>query len=204
MQSMRPMASVGAVNAAQRPSLGALIRPADQRSAQVPRVDVSVVDAISNAGRAAATRKARVLQQLAQYATGPVTPTIDLTAPLNLDQRHKTLSSAYKVIPERLTGMVIERRAEAMRADDGVNRVVQSGRNPLGPGWNEGPPHMQRERRPDKKTLDAAKRMRESGNGLSASIARGQGMLKAGSIKDLNTESLRKAMAGPTTKNAPG
>ena len=194
------MASVGAVRNAQavsRPISGATERPVATPQARARTAGPAVVDDISAAGRQAAAKRSQTLRQLERYATGPVTPKIDLTAPQNLDQTHKTLSTSREVIPSRLTGMVIEKRAEAMRSSDGLNRRVQSGQNPLGPGWTAGPPEAQRAHRPGKDILDAAKKMRETGTGMSASIARGQGMLKAGSIKDLNTEGIRRMLRGP-------
>ena len=194
------MASVGAVStiqAAQRPLSSGRPQPVAAPQARARTAGPAVVDDISAAGRRAAAARVQTLRQLERYATGPVTPKIDLTAPQNLDQTHKNLTTSREVVPSRLTGMMIEKRAEAMRASDGVNRRVQSGQNPLGPGWNAGPPESQRANRPGKDILDAAKKMRESGSGLSASIARGQGMLKAGSIKDLNTEGIRRMLRGP-------
>jgi len=193
------MASVGAVTNAQapRPPSGGRLQPVVARQARARPAGPAVVDDISAAGRRAAAKRTQTLRQLERYSTGPVTPKIDLTAPQNLDQTHKNLTTSREVVPSRLTGMMIEKRAEAMRASDGVNRRVQSGQNPLGPGWTAGPPEAQRANRPGKDILDAAKKMRETGTGMSASIARGQGMLKAGSIKDLNTEGIRRMLQGP-------
>lgn len=186
-----------------RPTLRPSVVPAPAAAPRVRTLGPSIVDDVSAAGRRAAAARTAMAKQLAAYGTGPVLPKVDLTAPRDL-QADSSAMSAKRVDPSKLAGNQIAQRAEAMRSEGGLANQVRSGQSPLGPSWTDGPPEAQRANRPGKDIIDAAARVRESNEGLSASIGRGEGMLQAGSIKDLNTQSMRQRLQGPTEVNGPG
>ena len=197
--------SVKALSATQMTRVAAspVAAPVAARAARPRTVGPSIVDDVSAAGRRAAAARTAMSKQLAAHGTGSVLPEVDLTAPRDL-QADSVAQAARRVDPAALTGNQIQEQAAAMRSDSGLLNSVRSGQNPLGPSWTDGSVAAQRENRPGKDILDAAARVREATPGLSSSIARGEGMLSEGSIRDLNTESMRQRLDGPTESNSPG